>query len=93
MHVTAPHSNNTCFLLYSWDTMDGEKEYQQGVNIVDAAKANRVEHLVLSVLKDVNKLSKGEFPHVYHFDAKARIADYAKASGVPTTYFLPGFYM
>lgn len=73
--------------------MDGEKEYQQGVNIVDAAKANNVEHLVLSVLKDVNKLSKGEFPHVYHFDSKARIADYAKSSGVPTTYFLPGFYM
>lgn len=73
--------------------MSGDKEYQQGVNIVDAAKQSKVEHLILSVLKDVNKLSKGEFPHVYHFDAKARIGDYAKSSGVPTTFFLPGFYM
>jgi uncharacterized protein YbjT (DUF2867 family) len=73
--------------------MDEKKEYQQGVNIVDAAKANKVEHLVLSVLKDVNKLTKGEFPHVYHFDSKARIGEYAKASGVPTTFFMPGFYM
>jgi hypothetical protein len=45
------------------------------------------------VLKDVNKLTKGEFPHVYHFDSKARIGEYAKASGVPTTFFMPGFYM
>lgn len=73
--------------------MNEETEYQQGVNVVDAAKASKVEHLVISVLKDANKLSKGEFPHVYHFNSKARIADYARSSGVPTTYFLPGVYM
>lgn len=73
--------------------MDGEREYQQGVNIVDAAKANKVEHLVISVLKNVTRLSNGEFTHVYHFDSKARIADYAKSSGIPTTYFLAGYYM
>lgn len=77
----------------SWDHLDEKKEYQQGANVVDAAKEAGVQHLIISTLKDVTKLSNGEFPHVYHFDSKAKIAEYAKNSGVPTTQFMPGFYM
>jgi uncharacterized protein YbjT (DUF2867 family) len=79
--------------LRSWASLDDKKEIQQGVNIVDAAKENGVQHLILSTLKSVTELSNGEFKDVYHFDSKAKIGEYAKASGVPTTFFMPGFYM
>ena len=77
----------------SWDTLSAEGEVRQGKTIVDASKEARAEHLIFSVLKDVTKLTDGEFKQVFHFDSKARIADYIRESGVPYTNFLPGFYM
>jgi uncharacterized protein YbjT (DUF2867 family) len=76
-----------------WESLDEKKEYQQGVNVVDAAKESGVQHLIISTLKNVTKLTDGKFPHVYHFDSKAKIADYAREVGVPMTEFMPGFYM
>ena len=38
-------------------------------------------------------VSNGRLPHVYHFDSKAEVEDYARSVGIPATFFLPGFYM
>lgn len=38
-------------------------------------------------------VTRGKLPHVYHFDSKAIVEDYASNSGVPSTYFLAGFYI
>ncbi|KAJ7583801.1 hypothetical protein C8J56DRAFT_863275, partial [Mycena floridula] len=58
-------------------TADGNEE-QQGINIVDAAKAADVKHMALSTL-----------PHselkITHAETKANVDDYMKASGIPRT--------
>jgi hypothetical protein len=38
-------------------------------------------------------VTEGKLLHVYHFDGKAEIEEYARNSGVPSTFFLAGFYM
>jgi uncharacterized protein YbjT (DUF2867 family) len=38
-------------------------------------------------------VSNGKLPHVYHFDSKAQVEEYARQVGVPSTFFMPGFYM
>ncbi|KAK9319368.1 NmrA-domain-containing protein [Lipomyces orientalis] len=76
-----------------WDTMDKQGEFQQGKNLVDAAKEAGVEHFIWSSLLNVTKLSNGKLPNVYHFDSKAKVEEYARQNGIPATFFLPGFYM
>ncbi|RYC81533.1 hypothetical protein BFJ63_vAg15580 [Fusarium oxysporum f. sp. narcissi] len=52
-----------------------------------------VSHFMFSSLLDVKKLTNGKLPHVYHFDGKARIEEYAREGGVPSSFFLPGLYL
>lgn len=66
---------------------------KQGKAMADAAKEAGVQHFVWSSLLDVTKLSNGVLSKVTHFDSKAHVEDYIRASGLPATYFLPGFYM
>lgn len=42
---------------------------------------------------DVNKLTSGKYPNVYHFDSKAHIEDYIRTLGIPASFFMPGFFM
>ncbi|RYP04363.1 hypothetical protein DL764_004499 [Monosporascus ibericus] len=76
-----------------WEKADMKLEIQQGKNLADAAKEAGVQHYIWSSLYNVNKLSKGKLPHVYHFDSKAEVEDYVRELGIPATFFLPGFYM
>ncbi|KAM0432024.1 hypothetical protein ACHAQK_009940 [Fusarium lateritium] len=76
-----------------WESLSIDTEIQQGKNIVDAAKEASVSHFIFSSLLDVKKVTDGKLPHVYHFDGKARIEEYARESGVPSTFFLPGMYL
>ncbi|KAL8709764.1 MAG: hypothetical protein Q9220_005550 [cf. Caloplaca sp. 1 TL-2023] len=52
-----------------------------------------VEHLIWSGLINVKKLTNGKYPNVYHFDSKADIEAYIRSIGVPSSTFMPGFYM
>ena len=52
-----------------------------------------IQHLIFSTLVDVNKLTKGKFPNVYHFDSKAHIENYIRELGIPASFFMPGFFM
>ncbi|SJX64115.1 uncharacterized protein SRS1_14770 [Sporisorium reilianum f. sp. reilianum] len=78
-----------------WESMDGAKETQQGRNIVDASLSSGVNHLVISSLHNVNKLTNGSL-HVPHFDSKAAIDDYAESvrgDKLNVTYFHPAFFL
>lgn len=66
-------------------------EYQQGTNVVDAAKEAGVQHVVLSTLEDVERISGGQL-HSWHFTAKGRIERYAKEQGIPFTFVRYAFY-
>lgn len=68
-----------------------EGEVQQGKNIVDAAKAAGVQHLVFSSLNNANKISGGK-RKVPHFTTKGQIAEYMFQSGVPSTGVQPACY-
>ncbi|KAK6820598.1 NMRAL1 protein [Apiospora arundinis] len=76
-----------------WEKMDDKLEIQQGKNLADAAKEAGVEFIIWSSLYNVNKLSKGALPHVYHFDSKATVEEYIRELGIPAAFFMPGFYM
>jgi len=73
----------------SYTKVNTDAELKQGVNIVDACKATDVKHLVLSTAAHLTDEKVG-LPHV---DVKIDIEEYAKASGVPTTYLKPGQFM
>ncbi|KAK0725916.1 NmrA-like family protein [Lasiosphaeris hirsuta] len=92
--VTAMTSASAVFAMTNyWEYMDAAIEIQQGKNIVDAAQAAGVAHLIFTSLPNVTELSKGALPNVYHFDSKAAVEAYARATGIPATFFLPAFFM
>ncbi|KAL3422173.1 NmrA-like family protein [Phlyctema vagabunda] len=76
-----------------WDTMNAEKEIEQGKAIADAAKEAGVQHFIFSSLLDITKLSGGVLNKVFHFDSKAHVEEYIRTLDLPTTFYLPGFYM
>ena len=53
-----------------WETLDGAKEEATGRGIVDAAKAAKVELLLWSGVPSAEKVSKGKYTKVHHFDSK-----------------------
>ncbi|KAJ7289518.1 hypothetical protein C8J57DRAFT_1445540 [Mycena rebaudengoi] len=61
----------------------GKGEIVQGKNLVDAAKEVGIKFLVWSTLPNATKISGGKYSKVYHYDNKAIIEEYLKASGVP----------
>lgn len=72
-----------------WEHFDAE--YQHGVNLVDAAVAAGVQHLVLSTLPSVEKFTDGALV-VPHFDIKGRIEEYARGTDVPATFVHIAYY-
>ncbi|KAH6669409.1 putative NmrA-like family domain-containing protein 1 [Halenospora varia] len=76
-----------------WEKADEHVEMAQGKAMADAAKETGVQHFVWSSLLDVTKLSNGVLSKVAHFDSKAHIEEYIRSTGIPATFFLPGFYM
>ncbi|MEV0177157.1 NmrA/HSCARG family protein [Streptomyces sp. NPDC050803] len=65
-----------------------EVEVRQGRNVVDAAVAASVPHLVYSSVGPA-RLGTG----VAHFESKAEIETYIEAVGVPATVLRPVFFM
>ncbi|KAI9681821.1 MAG: hypothetical protein M1829_000566 [Trizodia sp. TS-e1964] len=78
-----------------WEKEDSELETRQGKALADVAHECGVQHYIWSTLVNVNELTKGKFSGVFHFDSKAEVEKYIRTSlpGLPTTYFMPGFYM
>lgn len=82
------HAFEDCYGAYGMtDYYDaGEKEAQQGINIVEAAKVAKLKHLVLCTVPVLPDTTVGVF--------KSKAITYArlKDSGVPYTAFAVGFY-
>ena len=67
------------------------REYDQGVNLIDAAAEAGVGHLVLSTLPSSKKISDGEID-LPHFETKARMEDHAQSRNMPFTFVHVAFY-
>ena len=67
------------------------REYQLGINIIDAAKAAGIKHLVLHSMPDYYKLSNGLYS-VPQYDIKAAVEQYSRRQGMLATYLQMGFY-
>ncbi|KAJ6626353.1 hypothetical protein B0H10DRAFT_2429932 [Mycena sp. CBHHK59/15] len=70
----------------------GKGEIEQGKNLVDAAKEVGVKFFIWSSLPNATKESNGKYSHVCHFDNKAVIEEYLKASGVPYASLLTAWF-
>lgn len=92
--AAAIKGSHTVFLVTNfWETAQPEVEIAQGHNVADAAKEAGVSHLIFSSLIDANKATNGRLKHVTHFDGKARIEEYIRATGLNYTSVMPGYYM
>ncbi|KAJ9615521.1 hypothetical protein H2200_001596 [Cladophialophora chaetospira] len=82
--------------LNSW--LDMDKEVQQGKNLIDASKKNKVKLFVWSTLPSFAALSKGKYTHVRHAENKALIQEYLRDSGLvwvgaSTAFFTSNFLL
>ena len=86
--------SDTVFLVTNyWESAKYYVEFGQGKNVADAAKEAGVQHLIFSSLLHVGKLTNGRLSHVPHFEAKADIEEYIRKSGVPSSFYMPGYFM
>ncbi|KAK4507014.1 hypothetical protein PRZ48_000748 [Zasmidium cellare] len=78
-----------------WSILDKQREIQQGKNIFEAAKAEKVRHFVFSSLPYAEKLTNGELKHVDHFDSKAQVEEYAEANkgDMISSYVMPAMFI
>ena len=67
------------------------REYDQGVDLIDAAAEAGVGHLVLSTLPSSRKISGGALD-LPHFETKARMEEHAQLRNVPFTFVHVAFY-
>ena len=67
------------------------REYDQGVNLIDAGAEAGVGHLVLSTLPSSRKISGGALD-LPHFETKARMEKHARVRNVPFTFVHVAFY-
>ncbi|KAF7595951.1 hypothetical protein BBP40_004097 [Aspergillus hancockii] len=92
--ATAIKGSHTVFLVTNyWETAQPEVERLQGKIAADAAREAGVKHMIFSSLLPVAKITGGRLKHVPHFDGKAEIEEYIRTTGVPCTFFLPGYFM
>ena len=84
-----------------WEHSSPEREFAQGRNLADAAKACNLKHVIWSTLEDSRNwipLSDTRMPtlmgkyKVPHFDAKAEANRHFVERKVPTTFLLTSFY-
>jgi len=76
-----------------WEKASADIEIQQGKNVADASKKAGVQFLIWSSLINVTELSGGKLSQVHHFDSKAKVEEYIRSIGIPSSFFLPGFFM
>ncbi|CRG90536.1 NmrA-like family domain-containing protein 1 [Talaromyces islandicus] len=85
---------HTVFLVTNfWESVNKDTEVNQGKAVTDACKQAGVKHLIFSSLRNVTEISGGRLPNVTHFDGKAEIESYIRASEVPATFVLAGLFM
>ncbi|KAJ7111477.1 hypothetical protein C8R44DRAFT_985563 [Mycena epipterygia] len=91
--VSALRGSEAVFGVTVLERVPGDPtEYNQGKNMIDAAKEVGVKFFVFSSLPSFTKLSGGKLTAANPFEAKARIQEYLESSGIPNaSLFLGGF--
>lgn len=91
---SALKDSHTVFLVTNyWESANAQIEITQGKNVADISKELGVQHLIFSSLLNATKTSNGRLTHIPHFDGKADIEQYIRDSGVPSTFYMPGYFM
>jgi uncharacterized protein YbjT (DUF2867 family) len=72
-----------------WEHFD--KEYAQGINLIDAAESAGIQHFVLHSLPGYSELSKGKYS-VPHCDIKAALQNYTVSKNIPSSFVHMAFY-
>ncbi|KAJ7663309.1 hypothetical protein DFH06DRAFT_1471284 [Mycena polygramma] len=62
---------------------DGPNELVQGINMVDAAKEAGVKFFIFTSLPSLAKASGGKYKNALHYEQKAEVEEYLRASGLP----------
>merc|ERR1712137_1078861 len=68
-------------------------EMEQGKKIVDACKSTGVKFIVWTSLPNATKISGGEFTRIAHFDQKAAVDEYIRASGIKHAILYTRFFL
>ena len=68
-----------------------EKEGPQGINLVKAVAAAKIQHFIFSTLPPIEKETNGALRSP-HFDLKAEHEEYARSLGIPSTFVHVPFY-
>ena len=88
-------------VTFFWDHFSPEKEMAEVRAMAEAAKSERLQHVIWSTLEDTRKwvpLTDDRMPtlqgkyKVPHFDAKGESNHLFSEAGVPTTFLLTSFY-
>jgi uncharacterized protein YbjT (DUF2867 family) len=88
-------------VTFFWDHFSPEKEMAEVRAMAEAAKSERLQHVIWSTLEDTRKwvpLTDDRMPtlqgkyKVPHFDAKGESNNAFSEAGVPTTFLLTSFY-
>jgi uncharacterized protein YbjT (DUF2867 family) len=88
-------------VTFFWAHLSVDKEQAEARNMVAAAKAAGVQHVIWSTLEDTRvyvPLSDDRMPTLHgrfkvpHFDGKGEADRYFTDAGVPTTFLLASFY-
>jgi uncharacterized protein YbjT (DUF2867 family) len=88
-------------VTFFWDHFSAEKESGHAKNLAEAAKAEKLQHVIWSTLEDTRKwipLSDNRMPtlngkyKVPHFDSKGSSDHFFTDAGAPTTFLLTAFY-
>jgi len=74
-----------------WEKLSEEDEFKQGKNAIDAAKENKVGHVIFSGLPGVAALTSGRI-RVPHFDGKWRLCQLLRPSGLCYSLIFVPFY-
>ena len=89
------------FVTFFWDHFSAEKEYQEVINFVNAAKEVNLQHVIWSTLEDTRNwvpLDDDRMPtlqgkyKVPHFDGKGAADKLFMEAGLPVTLLRTSFY-
>ncbi|KAJ2375466.1 hypothetical protein IW150_002539 [Coemansia sp. RSA 2607] len=87
---------NTTYLepaiLQKVDAGDFDAQFRQGKNMVDAAVAQNVKHIVYSTVVSAAEISKGKYTNAYDPEGKAKIKRYIEESPISSYFVYAGFY-
>ena len=84
----------TDYFAHRIEKLEDITEEAEGKQMAETAKSAGVTHFIYSTLPEVKERSGGKYKHVYHFDGKHRVEQYARTLGFEIdSYVAPSCYM